>query len=309
MRPMLATKGTHVPVGPEWAHEVKWDGVRILADVVAGKSGRARLLTRNGNDASLAWPEIHTSPLGDRDLLVDGEIIGLNDEGLPDFGVLQERMHVRSATSAARLAERIPATYMVFDIMRLDGEDLTALPLSERRERLEGLGLDGSWQVPAAYDDGVMLFEATLQQGLEGIVSKRLSSRYTFDARSPHWVKLAHRHRYSYVVAGWRPQEGTTDRLASVLVGEPTERGLMFRGRVGSGIGGAATRLLSELVKPLEVGESPFADEVPAVDAAGTHWVEPRVVIDVDTLSRSPVKRLRQPSYRGVRSDISPEDL
>jgi bifunctional non-homologous end joining protein LigD len=306
---MLATKGTHVPVGPEWAHEVKWDGVRILGDVVAGRSGRARLFTRNGNDASLAWPEIHTSPLGDRDLLVDGEIIGLNDEGLPDFGVLQERMHVRSATSAARLAERIPATYMVFDVMRLDGEDLTTLPLSERRKRLVGLGLEGSWQVPAAYDDGAMLFEATLQQGLEGIVSKRLSSRYTFDARSPHWVKLAHRHRYSYVVAGWRPQEGTTDRLASVLVGEPTEQGLMYRGRVGSGIGGAATRLLSELVKPLEVAESPFADEVPRVDAVGTHWVEPRVVIDVDSHSRSPVKRLRQPSYRGVRNDISPEDL
>jgi bifunctional non-homologous end joining protein LigD len=216
---------------------------------------------------------------------------------------------VRSATSAARLAGRIPATYMVFDVMRLDGEDLTTLPLSERRERLEGLGLEGSWQVPAAYDDGAMLFDATLQQGLEGIVSKRLSSRYTFDARSPHWVKLAHRHRYSYVVAGWRPQEGTTDRLASVLVGEPTEQGLMYRGRVGSGIGGAATRLLSELVKPLEVAESPFADEVPRVDAVGTHWVEPRVVIDVDSHSRSPVKRLRQPSYRGVRNDISPEDL
>jgi bifunctional non-homologous end joining protein LigD len=309
MRPMLATKGTHVPAGPEWAHEVKWDGVRILGDVVEGRDGRARLFTRNGNDASIAWPEIHASPLGDRDVLVDGEIIGLNDEGLPDFGVLQERMHVRSATTAARLAERIPATYMVFDIMRLDGEDLTGLPLSERRERLEGLGLSGAWQVPAAYDDGAMLFDATLQQGLEGVVSKRLSSRYTFDARSPHWVKLAHRHRYSYVVAGWRPQEGTTDRLASVLVGEPTADGLMYRGRVGSGIGGAATRLLSELIKPLAVGESPFADEVPAVDAAGTHWVEPRVVIDVDTLSRSPVKRLRQPSYRGVRSDISPEDL
>lgn len=309
MRPMLATKGTHVPPGPEWAHEVKWDGVRILGDVVAGRDGRARLFTRNGNDASLAWPEIHPSPLGGRDLLVDGEIIGLNDDALPDFGVLQERMHVRSAVTAARLAERIPATYMVFDLLRLDGEDLTRLPLSERRERLEGLGLDGAWQVPAAYDDGAMLFDATLQQGLEGIVSKRRSSRYTFGVRSRDWIKLAHRHRYSYVVAGWRPQEGTTDRLASVLVGEPTADGLMYRGRVGSGIGGAATRLLSELVKPLEIAQSPFADEVPAIDAAGTHWVEPRVVIDVDTHSRRPVKRLRQPSYRGVRSDISPEDL
>ena len=306
---MLATKGTHVPAGPEWAHEVKWDGVRILGDVVGGNDGRARLFTRNGNDASLAWPEIRNSPLGDRDVLVDGEIIGLNEEGLPDFGVLQERMHVRSAVSAARLAERIPATYMVFDLMRLDGRDLTSLPLSERREMLAGLALDGSWQVPAAYDDGSMLFEATLQQRLEGIVSKRLGSRYTFGARSPHWVKLAHRHRYSFVVAGWRPQEGTSDRLASVLVGEPTADGLLFRGRVGSGIGVAASRLLSALVKPLEVGESAFADTVPAVDAKGTHWVEPRVVVDIDTLSRSPVKRLRQPSFRGVRNDIGPEDL
>lgn len=306
---MLATLGTHVPVGPEWSHEVKWDGVRILGDVVSSQEGAVRLFTRNGNNASLAWPEIHTSPLGDRDVLVDGEIIGLNDEGLPDFGVLQERMHVRSARTAARLAERIPATYMVFDLMRLDGRDLTHLPLSERRELLTGLGLDGSWQVPAAYDDGAMLFDATLQQGLEGIVSKRLSSRYTDGARSSHWLKFAHRHRYSFVVAGWRPQEGTSDRLASLLVGEPTAAGLMFRGRVGSGIGGAASRLLSELIKPLEVGESPFADDVPAVDAAGTHWVQPRVVIDVDTLSRNPVKRLRQPSYRGVRSDIGPEDL
>ena len=309
MRPMLATKGTHVPTGPEWSHEVKWDGVRILGDVVAGRDGEARLFTRNGNDASLAWPEIRTSPLGDRDVLVDGEIIGLNDAGLPDFGVLQERMHVRSATSAARLADRIPATYMVFDLLRLDGDDLTQRPLSERQEILAELGLDGSWQVPAAYDDGPMLLEATLQQGLEGIVSKRLASRYTFDTRSPHWIKLAHRHRYSFVVAGWRPQEGTTDRLASLLVGEPTPGGLVYRGRVGSGIGGAASRLLSDLITPLEVGESPFVDEVPAVDARGTRWVEPRLVVDVDSHSRSPVTRLRQPSYRGVRHDIGPEDL
>ena len=218
-------------------------------------------------------------------------------------------MHVRSATTAARLAQRVPATYMVFDLLRLDGEDLTDRPLSERRELLEGLGLSGTWQVPESYDDGAMLFDATLQQGLEGVVSKRLSSRYTFDARSPHWVKLAHRHRFSYVVAGWRPQEGTSDRLAALLVGEPTPDGLMYRGRVGSGIGGAASRLLTDLLAGTERATSPFADEVPRVDAQGSHWVEPRVVVDVDTHSRTPGKRLRQPSYRGVRSDLAPEDL
>jgi bifunctional non-homologous end joining protein LigD len=309
MRPMLATKADRLPTGEGWSHEVKWDGVRILADVREGSGGRARLLTRNGNDASIAWPDVHDSPLGDRDLLVDGEVIGLNAEGLPDFGVLQERMHVRSATTAARLAERVPATYMVFDLLRLDGEDLTARPLSERRELLEGLGLSGTWQVPASYDDGAMLLDATLQQGLEGVVSKRLSSRYTFDARSPHWVKLAHRHRFSYVVAGWRPQEGTSDRLAALLVGEPTPEGLMYRGRVGSGIGGAASRLLTDLLAGSERETSAFADEVPRVDATGTRWVEPRVVVDVDTHSRTPGKRLRQPSYRGVRSDLGPDDL
>lgn len=309
MRPMLATKGTRVPVGPEWSHEVKWDGVRILGDVVEGRGGRARLLTRNENDASLAWPEIHTSPLGDRDVLVDGEIIGLNDDGLPDFGVLQERMHVRSATTAARLAERIPATYMVFDLLRLDGRDLTGLPLSRRREVLEGLGLaETHWQVPATYDDGAMLLDATRAQGLEGVVSKRLTSRYHFETRSKEWLKLAHRHRASFVVGGWRPQVDTADRLASVLVGEMTPDGLAYRGRVGSGLTGATARRLQETLGPLVRSRSPFVDEVPRVDASGTTWVEPRIVVDVDTHGLG-YARLRQPSFRGVRTDLSPEDL
>lgn len=309
---MLATKGDRVPTGDGWVHEVKWDGVRLLADVRRGASppGRARLYTRNGNDATPAWPEIHDSPLGDRDLLVDGEVIGLNDRGLPDFSVLGERMHVRSAATAARLAARVPATYMVFDLLRLDGRDLTGLPLAERRAHLESLGLgESTWQVPGTYDDGAMLLQATADQGLEGVVSKRLGSVYTFAARSPDWVKLAHRHRFSYVVGGWRPQEGTTDRLAAVLVGEPTPEGLRYRGRVGSGIGAAASRLLAGLLAGTAVPESPFADEVPRVDAKGTHWVQPRLVVDVDTHSRTPGQRLRQPSYRGVRNDLSPEDL
>ena len=132
---------------------------------------------------------------------------------------------------------------MVFDVMRVDGKDVTGQPLGERRKILRGLGLEHStWQVPDAYDDGPMLFEATLQQGLEGIVSKRLTSRYVFGERTKNWLKFAHRHRRSYVVGGWRPQEGTADRLAALLVGELTEEGLLYRGRVGSGIGGAASR-------------------------------------------------------------------
>lgn len=302
---MLATKAAHVPVGESWAHEVKWDGVRSLTEV---RDGDLRMTSRNENDITVAWPELSTSPLGDRDLLVDGEIIALNERGLPDFRTLQERMHVRNAKTIARLADAVPAIYMVFDLLRLDGRDLTSEPLETRRELLTGLGLDGSWQVPASYDDGPMLFDATLQQGLEGIVSKRRTSRYVFGERSPHWQKLAHRHRLSYVVGGWRPQEGTSDRLAALLVGEQTPGGLLYRGRVGSGIGPKQSKVLTELVAGLGRGESPFADEVPRVDATGTHWLEPVIVVDIDTHGRG-YDRLRQPSFQGVRADLSPQDL
>ena len=307
MRPMLATPGRQVPTGGEWTHEVKWDGVRILADVTGG--GTARFHSRNGNVVSAAWPDLVPAPLGDRDLLVDGEIIALNEQGLPDFRVLQERMHVRKRVQALRLAEAVPATYMVFDLLRLDGADLAGRPLAERRELLDGLGIDTGWQVPAGYDDGPMLFDATLQQGLEGIVSKRLDSRYRFGERSPHWLKFAHRKRLSYVVGGWRPQEGSAARLGALLVGEPTPDGLLYRGRVGSGIAGRASAVLSELLAPLERTDSPFDDEVPRVDSVGTHWVEPVLVVDVDTHHTSRNQRLRQPSYRGLRTDLTPDDV
>ncbi|ANH38633.1 Putative DNA ligase-like protein [Nocardioides dokdonensis FR1436] len=307
-RPMLATKTDTVPVGADWSHEVKWDGVRILADRAdRGAGGATRLWSRNANEVGVAWPDVVDSAVGSRDLLVDGEVIVLNEAGVPDFRVLQERLHVRRARTAEHLAGTLPATFMVFDLLRLDGTDLTALPLHERRARLADLDL-GRWQVPPAYDDGAMLHAATHQQGLEGVVSKRLDSRYTFERRSPHWLKLAHRHRRSYVVGGWRPQEGTSDRLAALLVGEPTPQGLAYRGRVGSGIGARTSRQLAELVAGLARGSSPFDDEVPGIDARGTHWVEPVLVVDVDTHGTGHA-RLRQPSYRGLREDLVPADL
>lgn len=303
---MLATKADRVPTGAEWLHEVKWDGVRVLVDA---HDGRVRMTSRNDNDVTPAWPDLSAPPLGDRDLLVDGEVIALNDRGVPDFRVLQHRMHVRNRQEVARLVTTVPATLMVFDLLRLDGEDLTARPLEERRALLEGLPLaESRWQVPAAYDDGDMLFTATLQQGLEGVVSKRRGSRYRFEARSDDWRKLAHRHRGSFVVGGWRTQVGTTDRLAALLVGEVTPDGLLYRGRVGSGIAGATSARLARLLEPYATDASPFADEVPREDARGTSWVEPRVVVDVDTHGLG-YDRLRQPSFQGVREDLSPEDL
>ncbi|HEY0889677.1 MAG TPA: non-homologous end-joining DNA ligase [Nocardioides sp.] len=308
MRPMLATAGPtgvagarSVPDGTDWVHEVKWDGVRLLAETTPeGVS----LTTRNGNVATAAWPDlVDVAPR--RDLVLDGEVIALNERGRPDFRTLAERMHVRSAQTARRLAARVPATYMVFDLLRLDGRDLTHRPLAERRQLLEGLDL-GPWQVPATYDDGRMLFDATRDQGLEGIVSKRLDSPYRPGERSRWWLKFAHRFRGSYVVGGWRPQTGTADRLAAVLVGEVTPDGLAYRGRVGSGLTGRTAVQLAQQLTPREA--SPFVDPVPAEDARGTFWVEPEVVVDVDTHGVG-YQRLRQPSFQGVRADLSPEDL
>ncbi|MDO3403665.1 ATP-dependent DNA ligase, partial [Mycolicibacterium neoaurum] len=130
----------------------------------------------------------------------------------------------------------------------------------------------------------------------EGIVSKRLTSRYVAGQRTQSWLKFAHRHRGTFVVGGWRTQEGTSDRLAALLVGEVTADGLLYRGRVGSGISGAVSRQLAELVAPLARADSPFDDEVPKVDARGTFWVEPVLVVDVDTHGLG-YERLRQPSY------------
>ena len=238
------------------------------------------MTSRNDNNVTAAWPELSAPPLGDRDLLVDGEVIALNDRGLPDFRVLQHRMHLRNATEVARLVKTVPATLMVFDLLRLDGEDLTGRPLEERRALLEELPLAGStWQVPAAYDDGAMLLRRHPPAGPRGRGEQAASARATGSTqRSDDWRKFAHRHRGSFVVGGWRPQVGTTDRLAALLVGEQMADG------------GCSTAAASAAASPAppasgcadaaraadHAHDSPFADEVPRVDAQGTFWVEPR---------------------------------
>lgn len=307
MRPMMATRGTTVPTGDAWLHEVKWDGMRVLVEVAGG---RLRLWSRNENDVTVSFPELQDLAAFPHDLLLDGEVVAFLD-GVPRFGALADRMHVSQAARARALAERNPVTLLVFDLLRLDGEDLTGLPLSERRARLEALGLaDVHWQVPAAYDDGLTLLRATEQQGLEGIVSKKRSSKYHGGRRSTDWLKFPHRPSGSYVVGGWRLETDSQSRIGAVLVGEPVPGGgLRYRGRVGSGIAGKAGQRLLEVLRPLETEASPFVDEVPKVDAAGTTWLAPQVVVEVASLGFTPAGRLRQPAFLGVRADLDPGEV
>ena len=307
MRPMLATVADSVPAGPGWVHEVKWDGMRVLVDV---RDGEVTLWSRNERDVTASYPELEDLGKHYDDMLLDGEVVAL-DGGRPSFHALAERMHVSDRGRAARLVASRPVTLMVFDLLRLFGSDLTAQPWSARRGLLERLDLDGRhWQVPPVYDDGEQLLGATADQGLEGIVSKRRSAPYAAGRRSSDWRKTAHRPTRSVVVGGWRPEVGTTDRLGSVLVGLPDgSGGWRYAGRVGAGLAGTAGEALALRLRPLARDTSPFADQVPAADARGAVWVEPRLVVEVQALELTSQHRLRQPAYLGVRSDLSPADL
>lgn len=310
MQPMLATRGEHVPTGAEWAHEVKWDGIRALVEV---SGGTVRVWSRNENDISVAWPELQALAALGHDVLLDGEIVALGD-GVPSFGALADRMHVRDVRKVERLARTNPVTLLAFDLLRLDGEDLTGRPLRERRRLLESLGLDAASmaaavQVPATYDDGETLLEAAEEQGLEGIVSKKWSSAYHPGRRSRDWLKFPIRPTASYVVGGYRFETDSDHRLGAVLVGEPTAEGLVFRGKVGSGIAGRAGQRLGDLLRPLVRDTSPFAGALTRADSLGTVWVDPEVVVDVQYLALTRDGRLRQPAYRGVRTDLDVSDL
>jgi len=308
MRPMLAT-----PADPElglpgdghvWAYEVKWDGMRVLADV---HEGRLRLWSRTGRDVTVAFPELSGLAAAHPDVLLDGEVIVLVG-GKPSFAALGERMNVRDARRAEALARACPATLIAFDVLRLYGVDLTARPWQQRREALERLAPSGTaWQLSPVYDDRDALLRATREQGLEGVMAKRRAARYQPGVRSHDWVKLAHQHTQPCVVGGWRPESGSRERIGALLLGVWGETGrLGFVGRVGSGLSGAVEAELRRSLSPLRRDTPPFADPLPREDADGATWVEPRVVIEVRHVGRTEGGRLRAPVFGGVRADLEP---
>ncbi|ROT34008.1 non-homologous end-joining DNA ligase [Micromonospora sp. HM5-17] len=305
VKPMLASTG-ELPTGPGWGHEFKWDGVRAIADVAGGA---LRLYARSGVEITVAYPEL--APLGAQlvarglaHAVLDGEVVVLTESGQPSFTALAERMHVRQPHRAARLAASLPVTYMIFDLLRRDGADLTGWPYRRRREALEALGLAGPrWAVPPVFADGVATYEAAGEHGLEGVVAKRLDSVYRPGVRSPDWVKVKREVTDDFVVGGWRPG---VRRIGGLLVGVPAPGGgpgLVYRGRVGGGIGAAIERELLAVLEPRRVAASPFVDPVPREDARGAIWVRPEIVVEVKYGQRTPDGRLRFPRIRRLRPD------
>jgi bifunctional non-homologous end joining protein LigD len=311
--PMLATPGTLPPAAEDadWAYEMKWDGVRTIA---YAEGGRLRLRSRNDHDVTAAYPEVRglAAQLGSVAAVLDGEIVALDEAGRPDFGLLQRRMGVTKPAQARRLADEVPVVYLVFDVLYLDGRGTTALPYTDRRELLEGLGLEGpAWAVPpASFGGGERMVAVSRERGLEGVLAKRADSAYLPGRRSPHWRKVKNVRTQEVVVAGWRPGNGRrAGTIGSLLLGMPGEHGLEYVGHVGTGFTAAALADVGRTLRPLERKTSPFAVDPPRPDARDAHWVTPKLVGEVMFTEWTADGRLRHPSWRGFRPDKSAEEV
>jgi bifunctional non-homologous end joining protein LigD len=309
LRPMMATLSTLPHDEDEWAYEIKWDGVRAIAYC---DSGHIRLESRNLKVITPRYPELRklAEELGARRVVLDGEVVAFDEDGRPDFQRLQARMHLASDSAVRRRMADIPVTYVIFDVLHIDGETLLDLPYSERRERLEELDLDGpSWQTPRNhFGDGAKLLEATRERNLEGIVAKRLTSRYLPGKRSRYWLKVKNVFRQELVIGGWLPGRGRRDgMIGALLVGyHDAEGNLRYAGRVGTGYTEDDLKRLAKRLEPLRRGTSPFEGRQPPKES---NFVEPRLVCEVEFREWTSARTLRAPSFKGLRDDKDPADV
>ncbi|MGW2570787.1 non-homologous end-joining DNA ligase [Streptomyces sp. NPDC001537] len=309
--PMLATPGSLPPAGQDsrWAYETKQDGQRVVAYLEG--DGSILLRARSGEDITAAYPELRAlgEALGATPAVLDGEVLALDEQGRADFQLLQPRMGLAHAPArAARQAAKAPVHLIVFDVMRLGGQDLTALPYARRRAQLERLGLHGPfWSTPAALvGHGAQALQATREHGLEGLVCKRLDSVYEPGVRSRAWIKIRNMRSEDVVVGGWLPGKGRLSGLpGAVLVGQRAAGRLRYVGSVGTGWSEAERSQLAALLRAAATEVCPF-DPVPSV--AGARWVVPRLVGEVRYSTRTRAGLLRQPSWLRLRPDLAPED-
>jgi bifunctional non-homologous end joining protein LigD len=309
IRPMLATLRRELPTDDGWAYEFKWDGVRAVVYI---EGGRARALSRNDRDVSATYPELAAmaESLGSRRVVLDGELVALDASGRPSFGALQPRMHVTKTAQVRRLMAETPVTFFAFDLLYLDGESLLDRPYTERRERLEALGLAGDrWVTPPSSTDGAAVYAASKEQGLEGVVAKRLTSPYRPGKRSTDWLKIKNVNTQEVVIGGWKPGEGRrAGVLGSLLLGIPSADGLDYVGHVGTGFNDKMLRELTHDLTPLARDDSPFVT-VSREHARDAHWVDPVLVGEVGFGEWTRDGRLRHPVWRGLRPDKNVDEV
>ncbi|HVQ74005.1 MAG TPA: non-homologous end-joining DNA ligase [Candidatus Binatia bacterium] len=304
--PMLATLGTRPFSDPDWLFEVKYDGVRVLAERTGGE---VALFGRRGQRVTSRYPEVAEAlgALSAARFVLDGEVVALDGEGRPSFQRLQPRMHVSRPADVARLRAIIPVRGVFFDALALEGHDLRALPLVQRKALLARL-------LPArgvvSYGDhvrehGEAFFAAAEEHRLEGIVAKRGASAYR-GGRTRDWVKIKCQQRQAFVIGGYTDPKGARARFGALHLGLYAAGALVYVSRVGTGFDGGRLEDLWARLTPLRRTASPFAVGSPR--GRGHHWVEPSLVAEVRFTEWTDDGGIRHPTFLGLRDDKRPEE-
>ncbi|MEO8745192.1 MAG: non-homologous end-joining DNA ligase [Candidatus Dormiibacterota bacterium] len=304
IEPMLAKLATKIPSPDDaWGFEFKWDGIRGLAYV---DGGRVRLMSRSGEDITPRYPEIHAMgrAIGSVEVILDGEVVALDENGRPSFEQIQQRMGLTSESEIRRKMKVVPVTYMIFDLMWQDGHSQVEKPYTERRSSLEKLKLSGAfWQTPP-YEKGggQAMLQASAKAGLEGVMAKKLESRYEPGKRTGVWVKVKNHNRQELVIGGWLDGEGKRSGYpGSLLVGYYDKGKFVYAGKVGTGFTDATLETLAGLLKPLAQERNPFEVGTPPPRAA--HFVKPKLVAEFEFVEWTKSGQLRAPSFKGLRQD------
>jgi DNA ligase D-like protein (predicted ligase)/DNA ligase D-like protein (predicted polymerase)/DNA ligase D-like protein (predicted 3'-phosphoesterase) len=299
LAPMLATEGSVANLkSTQWAFEGKWDGYRVLVDA---NRGTLNVRSRRGREVTNEYPQFEAlaADLADHHVILDGEAVALDESGVPSFSEMQNR------------ARSTRVEFWAFDILHLDGRSLLRAKYSDRRRLLEALAQSGGVIVPEPLPgDGAAALEFARKQRWEGVIAKKRDSTYQPGRRSSSWIKDKIWCTQEVVIGGWRQGEGgRSSGIGALVLGIPEDGGLHFAGRVGTGFTEKDLAKLKDLLKPLHTDESPFNTRLPTQDAKGVTFVRPELVGEVRYSERTSDGRLRQPSWRGLRPDKTPDEV
>ena len=304
--PMLASTGGDPFSDPDWLFEIKYDGIRVLAE---RQGDTVTLLGRKGDDITRRYPEIvhalsKTAPSG---FLIDGEIVAMDDAGRPSFQRLQRRMHLTDRFDIERTAPAVPVRGFFFDCLEAGGRDLRTLPLRQRKECL-ALFLPRRGVVEYCehvLERGEAFHRAAWENHLEGIIGKRADSRYA-GGRTREWLKFKCQRHQEFVIGGYTRPGGSRSHFGALHLGLYRERELIYVSKVGTGFDRQTLRAIHERLAPLARDATPFAKGSPA--GAAHRWVEPRLVCEVAFTEWTDDGGLRHPSFLGLRDDKAPEE-
>ncbi len=309
IKPMSAVTGELPSDDDAWQFEPKWDGMRVVVRI---DGGTVQASSRTDRDVTAEFPELgDLASVADRAVL-DGEVVAMGPDGRTSFGRLQQRFGVTDPIQVEARMRSVPAFYVVFDLLHLDGEDLWHLPLDERRRRLEQVVDAGpTWRItPAGRGHGEAWLDAARTQRLEGVMAKRLDSPYQPGRRSTAWRKVKLRHEQEFVVCGWTPGTGARDRpdaVGALVLGCHDEGRLRWVGNVGTGLRQADLRWWRRELEEAEQDVAPFAEPISHPALHGARWAAPTHVVQVAYAEWTTEGRLRQPSLLGRRPDVDPD--